>query len=189
SESGFGVGNLHLGLSYFSFDGPVRFMAGGAIQWGPWYKDYDTGPFVGASYGHGASGGQDIGLYVPETFGIVAPGRVEYPIARAVLAADAALGFHIPTGGGDVEVSVQVAPGAGFYVTPTTQIGLRVPFAWIPTESGSASTFLAVEPYARFDFDALFVSARFDLNIDEPYGFSFDSGRFWGIHVGLGSSF
>ncbi|HEX5098844.1 MAG TPA: outer membrane beta-barrel protein [Polyangiaceae bacterium] len=189
SESGVGVGNLHLGLNYFSFDGPVRFMAGGAIQFGPWYKDYDPGPAVGAALGHPAGGGQDIGLYRPETVSIVAPGRVEYPIDRVVLAGDAALGLHIPTDGADAELSIQVAPGVGYYLTPTAQLGLRVPFAWLPTDSGSSATYLAVEPYARFDFEKLFLTARFDLNIDEPYGFSFDSGKFWGIHVGLGSSF
>jgi hypothetical protein len=189
SDSGFGVGNLHLGLNYFSFRGPLRFMAGGAVQYGPWYKDYDPGAAAGVIFGHAASGGQDIGLYVPETLSIVAPGRVEYEINQAVLAADAALGLHIPTNGGDVELSIQLAPGVGYYVTPTAQLGLRVPFTWAPTESGSASTFLAVEPYARFDFGAMFLATRFTLNIDEPYGFSFDSGKFWAIHLGFGSSF
>jgi len=189
SESGFGVGNLHLGLSYLSFGSPVRFMAGGAVQYGPWYKDYDAGAGVGAAYGHPASGGQDIGLYYPEVLSIVTPGRVEYETNQLVLAADAALGLHIPTNGGDVKFSIQVAPGVGYYVTPTAQVGLRVPFAWLPTESGSAATYLAVEPYGRFDFGAMFLDARFTLNIDEPYGFSFDSGKLWAIHAGLGSSF
>jgi len=189
SESGVGFGNLHLGVNYLSFGGPLRFMAGGAVQFGPWYKDYDSGASLGVSLGHALSGGQDAGLYLPETVTIVAPGRVEYEIDKLVLAGDAALGVHIPTDGGDVDLSIQLSPGAGYYVTPTAQVGLRLPFTWVPTRSGSSATYFAMEPYGRFDFGNLFLSTRLTLNIDDPYGFAFDNGKFWALHVGFGGAF
>jgi hypothetical protein len=189
SESGVGVGNLQLGANYVSFGTPLRFFAGGAVQFGPWYQNYDAGPGLGVALMHATRGGQDLGLYSPETVSIVTPARVEYEMDKLVLASDGALGLHIPTDGGDIDFSVQVAPAAGYYVTPTAQVGLRLPFTWVPTSGGSSKTFFAMEPYGRFDFDNLFVAARFTLNIDEPYGFAFDAGRFWGAHVGFGGTY
>lgn len=189
SESGIGIGNLQLGANYVSFGTPLRFFAGGAIQYGPWYKDYDLGPQLGVATMHATRGGQDIGLYYPEVFSFVTPARVEYDVDRLVVHGDAALGLHIPTDGGDVDFSVQIAPALGYYVTPTAQVGLRLPFAWIPTASGSRATFFAMEPYGRFDFDNLFLATRFTLNIDEPYGFAFDAQKFWAIHVGFGATY
>jgi len=99
-------------------------------------------------------------------------------------------GLHVPTDGGDVEVSVQLSPGVGFYASETVLIGGRFPFAWYPTESGASSTFLAFEPYGRFDVsDSAFLNARFTLNLDEPLGFSFDDGRIWALHFGGGGTF
>jgi hypothetical protein len=189
SESGIGVGNLQLGANYVSFGTPLRFFAGGAVQFGPWYNDYDTGASYGVELMHATRGGQDIGLYLPETVSIVTPARVEYEREKFVVSGDAALGLHLPTNGRDVDFSFQIAPAAGYYVTPTAQVGLRLPFAWIPTQGGSSSTFFAMEPYGRFDFDNLFLAARLTLNIDEPYGFAFDAQRFWGIHVGFGGTY
>jgi len=189
SESGIGLGNLQLGANYVSFGTPLRFFAGGAIQYGPWYKDYDLGPQLGVLSMHATRGGQDFGLYYPELFSIVTPARVEYDLDRLVLSSDGALGLHIPTDGGDIDFSVQVAPAAGYYVTPNAQVGLRLPFAWMPTASGSRATYFAMEPYGRFDFENLFLAARFTLNIDEPYGFAFDAQKFWAVHVGAGASF
>ena len=67
--------------------------------------------------------------------------------------------------------------------------GARLPFTWIPTDSGSSSTFLSFEPFVRFDVsEAAFLNARFTLNIDEPLGFSFDDGKVWALHLGFGAA-
>ena len=60
---------------------------------------------------------------------------------------------------------------------------------WIPTEGGDNSTFFAIEPYGRFDIGTLFLDTSLVLNVDEPYGFAFDSGKFWALHFGGGASF
>jgi hypothetical protein len=119
----------------------------------------------------------------------VTPSRVEYG-DQFVGTGDGQLGLHIPTDGGDVEVSVQINPGFGYYVQPTVLIGARLPFVWFPTETGSDATFLALEPYGRFDVsETAFVNARFTLNLDEPLGFSFDEGKVWALHIGGGGTF
>jgi hypothetical protein len=57
------------------------------------------------------------------------------------------------------------------------------------TYEGISTTFFAMEPYGRFDFDNLFLATRFTLNIDDPYGFAFDSGKFCALHVGFGGTY
>jgi hypothetical protein len=192
SESQFAVANLHLGLSYFQFSGPLRFMVGGALQYGPWTPGLSDEGKTTVALGHPAMGGESIGLWAAEAFSIVTPARLEYAIPKLpalVLSGDAALGLHIPTGGGDTEFTIQLSPGVGYYATDTVLVGLRLPFTLMPTESGSSATFFAMQPYGRFDFGAGFLDASLVLNVDEPYGFAFDDGRFWALRVGGGGSF
>ncbi|HEX6278300.1 MAG TPA: hypothetical protein VFZ53_34880 [Polyangiaceae bacterium] len=188
-ESGFGVGNLHLGINYLRAQGPLRMKIGGAVQYGLWTIDPSDDMLGALVFGALARGGQDIFLWAPETLSVVTPSRIEYG-GQVVFSGDGALGLHVPTDGGDVEASIQLAPGFGYYASPTVLVGARLPFAWYPTESGSDATFLAFEPYGRFDVsESAFLNARFTLNIDEPLGFSFDEGRIWALHFGGGGTF
>ena len=162
-DSGFGVGNLQLGVNYLRAQGPLRMKIGGALQYGLWTIDPSDDMSLSLAFGGVARGGQDLSLWAPEVLSLVTPSRVEYG-GQVVFSGDGSLGLHVPTDGGDVEVSVQLAPGAGFYVSETVLLGGRFPFAWYPTESGSSATFLAFEPYGRFDVsDTAFLNARFTL--------------------------
>ena len=184
-----GVGNLQIGVNYLRAEGPLRMKIGGAAQYGPWTIDPETEFAFSLAFASAARGGQDIGLWATETLSLVTPSRVEYG-DQFVGTGDGGLGLHIPTDGGDVEMSVQINPGFGYYAQPTVLIGARLPFVWFPTQSGSGATFLAFEPYGRFDVsDTAFVNARFTVNIDEPLGFSFDEGKIWALHVGGGGTF
>jgi hypothetical protein len=188
-DSGFGVGNLQLGVNYLKAQGPLRMKIGGALQYGLWTIDPSDDMLGSLAFGAYARGGQDISLWAPEVLSLVTPSRIEYG-GQVVFSGDGGLGLHVPTDGGDVEVSVQLSPGAGFYASETVLLGARFPFAWYPTESGSSATFLAFEPYGRFDVsDTAFLNARFTLNLDEPLGFSFDDGRIWALHFGGGGTF
>lgn len=185
-------GNLHLGVSYFRFDGPLRFMAGGALQYGPWTNGIDGDSAAAVALGHPAMGGEWVGLWNAGYFTIFAPGRIEYAFPKVpalVLSGDAALGLHIPTDNGDTEFSIQLSPGIGYYATNTVLVGLRLPFTWVPTESGDSATFFAIQPYGRFDIGRGFLDASLVLNVDDPYGFAFDEGKFWAIRFGGGGSF
>jgi hypothetical protein len=183
------VGNLHLGASYLHADAQWRLKVGGAIEYGPWTNNFSPNALLAIETGHPAWGGENLGLWAPEVLSIVTPTRFEYG-DKLVGSIDAAFGLHFPTNGdGTTQFSIQLSPGIGYYVSDTVLLGARLPFTWVPTSSGSDSTFLAAEPYARFDFGQGFVDVAFMLNLDKPYGFAFDQGEYWAIHVGGGLSF
>jgi hypothetical protein len=96
----------------------------------------------------------------------------------------------LPTGDDDrdAELELTVAPGVGFWVTRDTLLGARLGLFWILTEEGDNAQ-LSFEPNFRHYFGDAFIQARFTVNLDEPAGFSFDPGGFWGLHVGGGVSF
>jgi hypothetical protein len=188
SDGGFAVLNLHVGVNYLRAERPWRLKVGGALEWGPWTNDFGLAAIVAVYATHAAYGGEHLGLWSPEAFSVVVPARFEYG-ERLVLSGDAQLGLRFPTDGQDSAFSIQLAPGLGYYATDTVLVGLRAPLTWIPTDSGSNSTFFALQPYGRFDFGSLFLDASLVLNIDEPYGFAFDSNKFWALHFGGGASF
>jgi len=190
SEVAVAAGNLHLGLSYLSREGSMRLKIGGAVEFGPWTNDYETESAIAIVLGHPVGGGQDIGLWTPGVLSIVAPGRFEYGDA-IVFGTDFALGVHIPDQG-DTAVTVQLAPGLGVYVSDSALLGIRVPVTIAPTsfdEENDDAALVALEPYARLTLGKGFLNARFTMNVDEPYGFSFEENKFWGLHVGGGVTF
>jgi hypothetical protein len=188
SRAGLAVANLHLGASYLRAERPWRLKVGGALEYGPWTHNYEAPATVAVASMHPAYGGENFGLFAPDEFSIVTPARFEYG-EQLVGSGDVQLGLHFPTHGGSADFTIQLGPGIGYYVTPAILLGLRLPFTWVPTESGSSATFFAAEPYARFDFGKAFVNTSLMLNIDDPYGFAFDSGKWWSIHVGGGGTF
>ena len=195
SEAAFGVGNLHVGLSYLRGTPGFRMKLGLAVEYGPWTNDSGADTSVALILGHPVGGGQDIGLWVPGIFSIVAPGRFEVG-ETLVAGADVALGAHFPvadtaliSNADDVVITVQVAPGVGVYLGRSALLGLRMPITLVPTNVDDDGTLLALEPYARFDLGGGFLNARLTMNLDEPYGFSFDEDRLWGLHVGGGATF
>lgn len=190
-DSSFALANLHLGVNYFAFRGPLRFKVGGALEYGPWTNDPSAATGIAMLMAHAAMGGESGGLWFPELFSIVTPARVEYafPTVPLVLSGDVQLGLHIPTDGGDTNFSIQLSPGLGYYAKDTVLVGLRMPLTFVPTESGSDSAFVALQPYGRFDLGRGFLDASFMLNLDDPYGFSFDQMKVWALRVGGGASF
>jgi hypothetical protein len=188
SRAGLALANLHLGASWLRAGHPWRLKVGGAIEYGPWTHNYGAPAEVAVAAGHPSYGGENIGLWAPDVFSLVAPARFEYG-ERLVGSADALIGLHIPTHGGNTELTYQLGLGVGYYALDQLLIGIRFPFTWMPTESGSASTFFAAQPYGRYDIGNAFLDASLMLNIDEPYGFAFDSGKWWALHFGGGGSF
>ena len=188
SDSSFAVGNLHLGASYVDVMGPLRVKLGGAIQWAPWTID-PSDDFAGAlALAPQAYSLHDIGLWAPETLSLVTPAHVEFG-DQFVGTGDGQLGLHIPTDGGDAEVTVQLDPGFGYYVNESVLLGARLPFIWLITEGGDNAQ-VAIEPYGRFAVaENAFLNARLTVNIDDPLGFAFDEGKVWSLHLGGGGTF
>jgi hypothetical protein len=83
-----------------------------------------------------------------------------------------------------------MAPGAG-YLTGPWIVGGRLPIFWGITD---LDTQFAIEPFARYDFGNLFASTRFTLNLDDPWGFSFESNdgfggsKIWAWHFAVGGT-
>jgi hypothetical protein len=188
SSAAFAVGNPHVGVNYLHADQRFRLKVGGALEIAPWNRDIGGEGRFALAAGALARSMQDPGLWAPEVLSIVTPARIEFG-EKLVLGGDGALGLHVPTDGRDVELSIQLNPSFGYFASDTALVGLRLPFIWMPTQSGDSATQLALEPYARFDFDPAFINTRFTLNLDDPLGFSFDEGKVWAIHVGGGGAF
>ena len=185
SETAFVIGDPYVGGNFIGSTGKIRYKVGGGFGL-PLAPD-STGGLVAAFSALGARGFQEAHLWQPNVFSIAFPARVEYLMGKIILGGDGGLGIYVPTsGGGDTEFSLALSPGVGTYLGGNILVGARIPFIWIMSDDVAQFAF---EPYGRYDLGAGFVTARFTLNIDEPFGFAFDSGRFWGLHVGGGASF
>ena len=76
----------------------------------------------------------------------------------------------------------------GYQATDWLRVGSRVSFVLIPKFSG-AKTQLAAEPFLRFGNENAFGAIRLNVNLDNPWGFSFDKGQVWGLRVAGGAAF
>lgn len=188
-ESGFGVGNLHLGANWLKAAGRVRLKLGAALEYGPWTSGDPSAASTTALFGGSAMNAtHELGLWAPDRFSIVTPSRVEFG-DDFVVSADFALGLHLSTGEADAEISVQLDPGVGYYVSRDALLGLRLPIAAVPTGGSGDNAQIALEPFVRVDVGDGFLNLRLTMNLDEPNGFAFDEGKIWGLHVGGGGSF
>jgi hypothetical protein len=83
---------------------------------------------------------------------------------------------------------MQMAAMMGYQATDWLRVGSRFSLVWIP-KFPEEQTQLAVEPFLRFGTDNAFGAIRVNINIDNPYGFSFDSRQVWGLRLGGGVAF
>ena len=83
---------------------------------------------------------------------------------------------------------VQMAAMMGYQATDWLRVGSRFTLVLIP-KWVEFNTQLAVEPYLRFGNDNAFGAVRVNINLDNPYGFSFDARQVWGLRIGGGASF
>jgi len=186
-DSAFRVGQPYFGVSYVRSDGPLRFKVGGGIAWMP--DDIDSGAAaVALGVAAGMRGWWDPWLWSAQDLSLVGPFRLEYDLGDvAVFGLDAGLGIMIPTDDNnrDVNLAFQVAPGFGFRLSEQWLFGFRFAGVFIPTLDGENEQF-SFEPYIRGAFGPGFFLARMTMNLDNPYGWSFDDGGVWGIHAGGG---
>jgi hypothetical protein len=86
---------------------------------------------------------------------------------------------------------MQMAAMMGYQATDWLRVGSRFTLVLIPkwTQQPEQNTQLAVEPYLRFGNDNAFGVVRVNINLDNPYGFSFDARQIWGLRIGGGAAF
>ena len=174
-----------MGANYLIEKDKWLLKVGGGIAYGPWTHDPNNDRTI-AYFLSAVTRLEDFYMFIPETFSIVAPARVEYRfLPELAFTGDASLVTYIPTGGGDVELGTVLAPGAS-YILENLIVGGRLPLFWVLTDDLAQ---FALEPFARYDFNQFFLTGRFTLNLDNPYGFSFDRGEVWGLHLGFGGAF
>ena len=143
--------------------------------------------FANSGAALGTYGGFNLWRYMPESLGVFGEivGAVEAD--GLFMEFGAGLGFLIPTNDNvDTELAIQASAKMGFGSTVIPFIGLG--FVVIPTEYENTS-----DDGDAFQFGvqagviAKLGSARLDvgaqLNLDSPFGFSFDDGGIFGLNV------
>ncbi len=83
---------------------------------------------------------------------------------------------------------MQMVGMMGYQATDWLRVGSRFSLVLIPKFKQN-NTQLAVEPYLRFGRDNAFGAIRVNVNLDNPWGFSFDKGQVWGLRVAGGAAF
>ena len=83
---------------------------------------------------------------------------------------------------------MQMAAMMGYNATDWLRVGSRFSLVLIP-KFKEQNTQLAVEPYLRFGNDNAFGAIRVNINLDNPYGFSFDARQVWGLRIAGGAAF
>lgn len=83
---------------------------------------------------------------------------------------------------------MQMVAMMGYQATDWLRVGSRFSLVLIPKFKEMNSQ-LAVEPYLRFGKDNAFGAIRVNINIDNPWGFSFDSRQVWGLRIAGGAAF
>jgi hypothetical protein len=83
---------------------------------------------------------------------------------------------------------MQMAAMMGYQATDWLRVGSRFSLVLIP-KFKEQNTQLAVEPFLRFGNDNGFGAVMLNINIDNPWGFSFDQRQVWGLRIGGGAAF
>jgi hypothetical protein len=180
-DDGFEIGNPYIGINLF--DERLRWSLGVGL---PVAADGYT-PLGAAWFTRGL---QDPHLWLPDTLSFV--GRLRAEAGNDVtLAFDGAAIVAVPTGdddGRDVEIFLQPAGELIVRVARPTSFGARLSLQWAVTGDGDRAQ-LALAPFLQQDFGASYLNLQLLMNLDEPLGFAFDEGRYWGLFVGFGSGF
>lgn len=146
----------------------------------------------------GQRGAFDFALWFPETLSFQLPTArfVYYANPQISLMAEAAMSIFVDVSDDfdrDTEVGLQMAFDFGFHPSAAVSLGARLnlvfvdhdDFVFIDDDTFQAS----LEPHFRVNFGAGFFFTRLTINLDEPFGFAFDDGRIWAIHLGGGADF
>lgn len=83
---------------------------------------------------------------------------------------------------------MQMAAMMGYQATDWLRVGSQFSLVLIP-KFREQNTQLAVEPFLRFGNDNAFGAIRVNVNLDNPWGFSFDSRQVWGLRIAGGAAF
>ncbi len=142
----------------------------------------------------GAHGGRNIWLWAPEAMSVIGHADINF---RFQFGMTVGVGAHVAELVGidehekvyEDQFNTVVQGDLDLaYEHARVRIGLLTSYATFVTGPGSQDEkdSIGVTPEVRLRIPgAVDVVARFNLNVDEPYGFSFDDDRFWGASLGV----
>jgi len=197
-ENTFRVGNPYLAFHYqgkknqFSY----RLGVGAAIPVATLSDDVNDRVIQSQAYylAAGLRGNTDLWLWDPHTVSVIVPIAFERRKPIGFI-----WGAYLDTGAliklndknartSKTDFLMQMAAMMGYQATNWLRVGSRFTLVIIP-KWNEQKTQLAVEPFLRFGNEHAFGAIRVNINLDNPYGFSFDSRQVWGIRMGGGASF
>ncbi|MEZ4287480.1 MAG: hypothetical protein R3A47_04920 [Polyangiales bacterium] len=136
-------------------------------------------------------GNFDYWLWEPYALSVVVPFRMERVKQTGFVwgwGFDFAYLIAISDKNEESDVVFQTSADLGYQAMEWLRVGGLFNFALWPRVDGQ-KTQLSIEPYLRIGRDDQFVTARLLVNLDNPYGFSFDKNKIWGLRIGAGMAF
>jgi hypothetical protein len=216
TTSAFRASNPYAGVRFGteSAAGPERWRARGGLGLTlPLTNLYDDFRFGGGGGGAGLvahllaapmQGVQDAWLGLPLNVALVLRGDFEYRHTYFVVGGDLAFAslFPVEYDGrtGNTVLDLQLGAYAGARPIPELAIGVRfsaVAVISTNTPPGTSNTegLTSLAPFVRGEIGPAFVEGRLLMNLDEPYGFAFDSSgsglviHVWAVQLSGGGSF
>lgn len=122
--------------------------------------------------------------YSPHTLAGVVHAQYRWELTRFSLTAEAALGALVGVGElrDDAAFAAQVAVAPMLRIGERSGLGARLQGVYLGDDDGLFQA--SVVPFARFAVGGSDLDVWFNLNLDEPYGWSFDKGV-WGLGARL----
>lgn len=197
-DNSFRVGNPYLAFHYQGKKGQFSYRAGAGatIPAASLPDDINDRNTAASAYdlAAGLRGNTMFWLWDPHTVSVIIPIAVERRKPSGFL-----WGAYLDTGAliklndknartSKTDFIMQMVGMMGYQATDWLRVGSRFSLVLIPKYE-ERKTQLAVEPYVRFGGENAFGAIRLNINIDEPFGFSFDARKVWGLRIGGGASF
>ena len=198
ADNAFRVGNPFLAFHYQGRKGQFSYRAGvgGTVPAASLPDDINDQVTAASAYYLAAAirGNTGFWLWDPHTASVIVPLAFErYKPGGFVWGAYLDTGALIKLNDKNARTSktdfiMQMAAMMGYNATDWLRVGSRFTLVLIP-KFKEQNTQLAVEPYLRFGNDNAFGAIRVNINLDNPWGFSFDSRQVWGLRIAGGASF
>jgi hypothetical protein len=198
AQNTFRFGNPYLAFHYQGRKGQFSYRAGGGVTVPTATLPDDINDQVAAASAYALAaairGNNSFWLWDPHTVSVIIPIALERYKPSGFL-----WGVYLDTGAliklndknartSKTDFLMQMAAMMGYQATDWLRVGSRFSLVLIP-KFKEQNTQLAVEPYLRFGKDNAFGAIRLNINIDNPWGFSFDDRQVWGLRIGGGASF
>ena len=177
------IGNLAVSFARWMSLGGGRLDVGGIMTL-PLSSIFDDNGLQ-LSGAAGLRGLWDLWRWSTNDLSIIARGRYQVPVGRFDLGGSCAMGLMVPTSssGGDTEFVAQFGASAFVRLGERAGVGLDLRGVWLPDLDGTFQVSLV--PRIRFAPGRANFDIWFNINLNEPYGPSFDDYRVWGLGVTL----